>query len=89
FNSYWYRKHFADNELEIIDLKPNGNFFEFVAQELGRTDSMAKRYSKNKSRLYEKLALLIVKNMLSRFSNKDTKSSELLCYGYNVFAKKM
>lgn len=89
FNAYWYQKHLPEREFEILQLTPNGNFFEFVAQELGRTESIAKRYSSKKSRLYEKLALLIIKNMLCRFSKEDTKSSELLCYGYNVFAKKI
>lgn len=88
FNAYWYKKHLPEYEFKILHLLPNGNFFEFVAQELGRTDSIAKRYAGEKSRLYEKITLLILQNMLHRFSKKDTKSSELLCYGYHVFAQK-
>jgi len=88
FNIYWYQKYLPEYGLNIKQLIPNGNFFEFVAQELGRTESIAKRYSSKKARLYEKLALLILKNMLRRFTKADTNSSELLCYGYHVFAQK-
>ncbi|MFA7347219.1 MAG: class I SAM-dependent methyltransferase [Desulfurivibrionaceae bacterium] len=88
FNAYWYQKHLPEYGLNIKQLIPNGNFFEFVAQELGRTESVAKRYSGKKARLYEKLAVLILKNMLHRFNKKDTKSSDLLCYGYHILAQK-
>lgn len=89
FNAYWYKKILPENNFKIIQLVPNGNFFEFVAQELGRTDSTAKQYSAGKARLYEKLAMLVLRNMLQRFTQKDTNSSELLCYGYHVFAQKV
>jgi len=89
FNAYWYKKHLPEYEFKILHLIPNGNFFEFVAQELGRTESIAKRYSGKRTRLHEKIAILILKNMLRRFSKEDTNSSELLCYGYHVFAKKI
>ncbi|MGV1098501.1 class I SAM-dependent methyltransferase [Thiovibrio sp. JS02] len=87
-NAYWYRKHLPGNGLEVIELTANGNFFEFVAQELGRTDSIAKRYAGKKARLYEKLAMLIVRFMLQRFSALDSGSAELLCYGYHLWARK-
>lgn len=88
FNIYWYQKHLPEYGFKVMQLKPNGNFFEFVAQELGRTESIAKRYSGKKARLYERLAMLILRNMLHRFSKKDTTSSDLLCYGYHILAQK-
>lgn len=89
FNAYWYQKHLPEQGFDVKQLMPNGNFFEFVAQELGRAESIAKRYSGKKARLYEKIALLILRNMLHRFSKKDSTSSELLCYGYHIVACKM
>lgn len=88
-NSYWYEKFLPENKLEIIQLEHNGNFFEYIAQELIRTDSIAKRYSGKKTRLYEKFAMLILRNMLQRFSNSDAGSKELLCYDFHVLAKKI
>ncbi|MBU0663914.1 MAG: class I SAM-dependent methyltransferase [Proteobacteria bacterium] len=88
FNSHWYKKHLPEHNFKIVEITPNGNFFDYVAQEIGRTDSIAKRYSGKKMRLYERVAQQVLKIMLQRFSKHDSGSEELLCYGYHVLAKK-
>lgn len=88
FNKYWYEIHLAANSLKIIDISPNGNFFEYVAQEIDRIPSISKRYSKNKPGLLERLSVFITLRMLSRFSKRDNGSSDLLCFGYHVHAIK-
>lgn len=88
FNKYWYEIHLAANGLKIIDISPNGNFFEYVAQEIDRIPSISKRYSKNKPGLLERLSVLFTLRMLSRFSKRDNGSSDLLCFGYHVHAIK-
>ena len=88
FNRYWYEKHLTVNGFKIIEITPNGNFFEFVAQEIDRIGSISKRYSKNKPSLFERLSVLITLRMLSRFSKRDNGSSDLLCFGYHVHARK-
>lgn len=88
FNKYWYEIHLAANGLKIIDISPNGNFFEYVAQEIDRIPSISKRYSKNKPGLLERLSVFVALRMLSRFSKRDSGSSDLLCFGYHVHAVK-
>lgn len=88
FSQYWYERHLTQNSFEKIEITPNGNFFEYIAQEIYRTPYISERYSKNKPNLLEFLSILIVQNMLSRFSQKDTGSSELLCFGYCLHALK-
>jgi len=88
FNRYWYEEHLAANGFKIIETTPNGNFFEFVAQEIDRIGSISKRYSKNKPGLFERLSIFITLRMLSRFSKRDNGSSDLLCFGYHVHAIK-
>ena len=88
FNKYWYAKHLAENDLEIIDITPNGNFFEYVAQEIDRIPSISKRYSNNKPGLLERLSIFVTLRMLLRFSIRDNGSSDLLCFGYHVHALK-
>ena len=88
FNKYWYEIHLAAHGLKIIDIVPNGNFFEYLAQEIDRIPSVSKRYSGDKPGLLERLCILVILKMLSRFSKKDVESSNLLCYGYHVFATK-
>jgi len=88
FNKYWYEVQLAENGLKIIEITPNGNFFEYVAQEIDRIPSIAKRYSKNKPGLLERLSIFVTLRMLLRFSKKDNGSSDLLCFGYHIHAIK-
>jgi ubiquinone/menaquinone biosynthesis C-methylase UbiE len=88
FNKYWYANHLTQNGFEVTEITPNGNFFEFVAQEIYRIPSVSYRYSKTKPRLWEYFGMFIVQKMLLRFSKRNAGSEELLCFGYNVFARK-
>lgn len=88
FNRYWYENHLGENGLELDELTANGNYFEYIAQEVKRIRPTAKSYTASKPRLYEKLAMNVVNRMLHRFSKQDSGSSQLLCYGYQVCATK-
>ncbi len=88
FNRYFYETHLPANGFVIVDLRENGNYFEYLAQEVRRVPSMAKRYSKDSSRRFESLAMKVCLSMLNRFSKKDNASSEILHFGYHVLAIK-
>ena len=51
FNRYWYQKHLNEHGFEILELTPNGNFFEFMAQELHRSSYVSKNFSGKKFNL--------------------------------------
>ena len=68
---------------------PNGNFFEYLAQEIRRTSYIAEVYTKNNPTILEKLALKIVLRMLEKFSKHDKGSEELLHFGYHILAVKI
>ncbi|MEM7476462.1 MAG: hypothetical protein AAF483_15845, partial [Planctomycetota bacterium] len=87
-NRYWYESHLDQNGLEVDEMTANGNYFEYIAQEVRRIRPTAKSFSGSKPRLYEKFAMHVVNRMLYRLSKRDVGSSELLCYGYHVCAKK-
>jgi ubiquinone/menaquinone biosynthesis C-methylase UbiE len=88
FNRYFYETALKDNGFDIEEITENGNFFEFLAQELNRVPSMGKFYSNSKTTFIEKIAARIVLKMLQRFSDKNKNSEELLCFGLHVVAKK-
>lgn len=88
FNKYWYERHLTENGFKIIRITPNGNFFEYVAQEIDRVPSISKRYANKKPTIFERLCIFIILLMLSRFSKRDNGSSDLLCFGYHVYARK-
>jgi ubiquinone/menaquinone biosynthesis C-methylase UbiE len=88
FNKYFYEKHLPDNGFEIIDLQLNGNFFEYVAQENRRIKMIAKRYAGKRLTIFDKIIIHLNLLILQNLSKKDKGSSELLCYGIHVFARK-
>lgn len=88
FNKYFYQKILTENGFEIIDIESNGNYFEYIAQELRRLPEISLRYSAIRLTLFNRLMLRIMLKILDKMNKKDKASKELLCYGYHVFARK-
>ncbi len=89
FNRYFYETILTENGFGQVKIEANGNYFEYIAQELRRIDSVAKKYSRTKYvRFYEWIAIGLVLKMLTLMSKTDTGSSELLNYGLHVVARK-
>jgi ubiquinone/menaquinone biosynthesis C-methylase UbiE len=88
FNRYFYETHLAEHGFEIIDLQANGNFFEYLAQEIRRIPYMANTYSSGYMRRWERLALKVLLKALERLSEGDRGSSDLLNFGFHVLAIK-
>jgi ubiquinone/menaquinone biosynthesis C-methylase UbiE len=88
FSKYFYETALIENGFEIIELRPNGNYFEFLAQEVNRVPDIASKYSNQKLQKKQINAINEMNKMLQQFSDKDTNSSELLCFGYHLVAVK-
>ena len=87
-NRFFYEKHLPENGFEISEIALNGNFFEFVAQENRRIKSVAKKYAGKKLNIFHKLIINMNLYILQNLSKKDMGSSELLCFGVHVLARK-
>lgn len=91
YNKYFYEYHLKEKGFEIIEIDRNGSYFEYLAQELRRIPYVKKKYSKESSRIYlfayNLLAMAMLK-ILDIFNKNDEGSSELLCFGYHIVAKK-
>lgn len=88
FSRFFYEKFLPENGFTIEELDLNGNFFEYVAQENRRIKGVALRYAGKKIGFFEKVIIYLNLLLLSRLSKKDKGSSELLCHGIHVFARK-
>lgn len=88
FSSYYYNHHLTELGFEIIELTPNGNFFEYMAQELRRVKNVSETYTSKKLSVIFTASIYIVLRYLSGLSFVDKGSSELLCLGYFVKCKK-
>lgn len=88
FNRYWYEKHLQDNGFAVESISVNGNYFEFLAQELHRYPSISEQYANRRLGFITRIALYFLIRSLFKNSRHDVGSSELLCYGYEVIARK-
>lgn len=88
FNRYWYEEHLGNNGFQIIEMQRNGNFFEYLSQEVRRIPEVAKNYTSTSLGFVDSLILRRSLRLLERLSNDDKGSEELLCFGYQVLAKK-
>jgi ubiquinone/menaquinone biosynthesis C-methylase UbiE len=85
---FFYEKFLPENGFEITELELNGNFFEFVAQENRRIKTVAKKYAGRNLNIFQKAIIHLNLLILQSLSKNDKGSSELLCYGIHIFAKK-
>ncbi len=89
YNSYWYKHHLPLMGLEIGALEPNGSWFEFVAQELRRSRLVGRFYSSGILGFITRVATIPLLILLTVQARLDRGSSELLCFGFMVRAKKL
>jgi len=89
YNRYFYEKHLPAHDFEIIELKANGNYFEYLAQEIRRLQWTAQCYAmRHRLSALDWLAINKCLSLLGSLSKNDCGSAELLSFGYHVLAKK-
>lgn len=89
FSTYWYKEVFRKYNLEIISLIPNGNFFDYIVQELLRLPLTLKKYSYFgwfSLALYVPILPFVC--LLTLISKLSRDSERQLCFGWYVLAKK-
>lgn len=91
FNKYWYEENLSDFGFKIEEIMANGNYFDYLRQELLRLPYMMCEI--NEKQNYDSIelndAIMHTLILLEEFSKKDLNSSEILCFGYMVKATKI
>jgi ubiquinone/menaquinone biosynthesis C-methylase UbiE len=90
YSKYFYEKFLKENNFSIQEISYNGNYFEYLAQELHRIISTGKKYSKI-SILVKPIIYLIIFPLLillNYLSKNDKGSKEILCFGLHIVATK-
>lgn len=88
FTKYFYEKELTAAGFQIDKIYPNGNYFEYLAQEIWRLPAVTKQYARSKFNKIDSLILYLILRKLQGLSTKGEKSSELLCFGYQLVATK-
>lgn len=87
-SKYWYQHHLQALGYENIQLVPNGNYFEYMAQELRRLTWVSSVYVRAPVPHAERRRAIRLMKYLETCSAEDSGSSEYLCYGWHVKARK-
>ena len=89
YSRYFYEHWLGELGCAILDLDFNGNYFEYLAQEVRRYPGVAQQYAGRGPRWYEKIAARVTLRGLTRLSAADQGSRELLSYGLHVLSRKL
>lgn len=88
FSRHYFTRVLSECGLEVCSIEPNGGFFDFLAQELRRSDSVASRYAGVRPRWCDRVGLRLVLGWLQAAADRDAGSSELLTFGFHVEARR-
>jgi len=88
FSKYFYETNLTKFGFEITELRSNGSFFDFVAQDIKNIPFVTEKYTNKKVSLFQKVIMVIMLRILNKFKKIDKGSKELLCFGYQVRAIK-
>lgn len=87
FNKYFYEKHLVDHGFIIEEIVANGSFFEYLAQEIQLR--IPNQYTSQTLNDTEKTYKNNILNLLEKMNSQDSGSSEMLCFGYHIRARKL
>ena len=93
FSSFFYSYHLENMGCDIVELSPNGGYFDYIAQEVHRAPHVYKKFTGSSLGFFRKQILKQAKKILENASYKDAslakrKTSELLTFGWHVVATK-
>ncbi|MCE5336501.1 MAG: methyltransferase domain-containing protein [Desulfobacteraceae bacterium] len=92
YSRYFYEHWLKKLGCEIVRIDYNGNFYEYLAQELRRIPAVNAQYASSKSSRMERFSLAILTRImlvfLTRLANRASGSERLLANGLHVLAKK-
>jgi ubiquinone/menaquinone biosynthesis C-methylase UbiE len=90
FSPYYYKKHLPSLGFKIKEVTPNGNYYEYLAQEAIRLEKVVKELSGQTFTYFDGLVGWLFIRILEKFSRRDPKqlTTPTLCFDYNVLAVK-
>lgn len=88
YSRYFYEYWLEKLNFNILDIQQNGNYFEYLAQEVRRIPQVSNQYAKTQ---IDEAGYSIINQMLGllhNLSEKGDSSKEFLCFGTHVLARK-
>lgn len=84
FSKFWYENVLGDCGVDIKECISNGNYFDYIKQEVTRLPYASKQYTGSCSLFFKILCGLVAHVLLKKSLKASESSSELLCFGFFV-----
>lgn len=88
YSRYFFEHWLEKLDYEILNLQFNGNYFDYLAQELLRLPTVVQEFTGKKMGRLSKLAKKLLFVALQRYSFADRGSNQLLCFGLHILARR-
>jgi ubiquinone/menaquinone biosynthesis C-methylase UbiE len=89
FSRYFFELHLPKLGFQITQMEFNGNFWEYLAQEIRRIRWVKGRYTAGKLHILDWLLMYFMLRTLSKLNKADIGSHDILCYGLHLRALKV
>ena len=89
---YFYQHHLDRLGFAIEEMRPNGGLFDYLNQELSRTNSVKKQYALSRLGPQERLIIKLAGRTMRKIASSDGPreervSADLLTFGWHVRAR--
>jgi ubiquinone/menaquinone biosynthesis C-methylase UbiE len=88
FNRFFYEHHLPKLGYTILDLKANGNFYEYLGLKIRWLSDISSKHSNSTLDVMDKLSIRGILRTLQKLSDNDKGSDTFLNNGLFVFAQK-
>jgi len=88
YSRYFYEYWLPKFGCEIEDMQWNGNYFEYLAQELRRLPSMGREYADIGPTHVQQQAINLILGLLNQLAQHNNGSEQLLAFGLHIRACK-
>ncbi len=88
FNKYFYQSLYPKHGFEIIEMTPNGNYFDYMLQETARLPHLMEEVAAGSLSKLHKWMIAKVSSLCAKYAAKPNTTSELMCFGWHVVAIK-
>jgi len=89
FSRYWYQHHLTQRGFEVVKLEANGDWYEFLSQEIARLPSMLARRSKLIAAAFlPASALMLAVARVAGLLGGSARTTDVAVLGYHCLARK-
>lgn len=88
FNKYFFETIYPKHGFQVVEMSSNGNYFDYMLQETARLPHLMQEVAPGSLSRFQKWMISKVSSLCSKYASKPNNTSELMCFGWHVVARK-